>query len=82
MRGIQHRLLPVIAAPVACDFYGAIQDANLGVGSDQGQRKAHGFWRDGVVIEIEADINGLCRVHIHDAIGVGRMKRQRQQSCK
>ena len=45
---------------MAGDLGGAVEDADIGVGGDQGQRPAHGLGRDGIVIEIEMHVDRLC----------------------
>jgi hypothetical protein len=42
------------------DLGGSIQDAQVRVGSHQGQRPAHGLGRNGLVTEIEMDMDGFC----------------------
>ena len=49
---------------MAGDLGGAVQDADVGVGGHQGQRPAHGFGRDGIVVEIEMHVDGLAGAHL------------------
>ena len=44
------------------------------------QRPADGFRRDGVIVEIEAHVDGFVRTHGLDAVGGERMQRRRQQA--
>ena len=72
MRGIEHQLVAVVGAAMAGDLGSAIENAHGGVGGDQGQRAADGFRRDGVIVEIEAHIDGLARAHGLDrSVGKG-----------
>ena len=59
---------------------GAIQDADVRVGGDQGQRTPHGLRRDGIFVEIEVHVDGFTGLHRHNPIGVERMQRKRQQA--
>lgn len=52
--------LPAIPATlVACDFHRLIQDADRRIGGDERKRTANGPRRNGVVVEIGPDVNGL-----------------------
>ena len=77
---IQYRLVAVVAAAMAGDFLGSIQDTNPGVGGDEGEWTSNRIWRDGVVVEIKTDIDGLGRTNGNNQIGVKRMEWQRQQA--
>ena len=59
MRRVQDYLLPIIGAMMAGDLGGAVQDAYIGVGGQQGQRPTYGLGRNGIVIEIEMHVDGL-----------------------
>lgn len=59
---------------------GAIQNAHLGVGSQQRERLADFAWRNGVVVAVEADVDGLGRAHLFPAIERKRMRGQCQQA--
>ena len=78
MRRVQDRLLPVIGAMMSGDLSGAVQDAYIGVGSQQGQRPTHGLGRNGIVVEIEMHVDGLTGAHRLHPIGVAGMERKRQ----
>src|SRR5262249_2956164 len=80
MHGVQHLLLPVIAARMTRQFDGAIQDAERGVGGHQGERTADRFRRDGVIIEVEAHVDRLAGTDRLDAVGVEQMQGRRQQT--
>jgi len=62
------------------DLNGAVQDAYVGVGGQQGQRPADGLGRDGIVVAIETHVDSLAGAHRLDPIGVAEMERQRQQA--
>jgi hypothetical protein len=80
MLWIEHRLVAVVAAAMAGDLLASVQDANQGVGSYKGKLAPHCFRRDGVIVEIEANIDGFGRTHGQNQIGVERMRGQRQQA--
>ena len=61
-------------------IHGAIEDPHQGVGSHQCQEAPDGFRRNGVIVEIEADIDGLVRTHSFDSVGGERMQRRGQQA--
>ena len=65
---------------MAGDLGGAVEDADIGVGGHQGQRPAHRFGRDGIVIEIEMHVDRLARADLFCPIGVEGVERQRQQA--
>ena len=52
-------MVTVVGTPMASDFRNAVQNADLGIGGNQCELAANGFGRNGVVVEIEADIDGL-----------------------
>jgi hypothetical protein len=58
---------------VTGEFDGAIEDAHDSVGGDKCQLFSDCFGRDGVIVEIEADIDGLVRTHGLDPVGGKRM---------
>ena len=62
------------------DLLGSVQDTNPGVGGDQGEGTANGLGRDGIIVEIKADIDGLGGTNGKNQIGVEGMERQRQQA--
>ena len=80
MRGIEHELVAIIGAYMAGDLEGAIENAHTDIGGDQGQLASNRFRRDGVIVEIEAHIDGLARAHGLDPVGGERMQRRRQQA--
>jgi hypothetical protein len=80
MSGIKHELPSIPATLVACDFHRPIQDANRRIGGDERKRAANSPRRNGVIVEIEPDVNGLSRAHGFDAIGVERVQRECEQS--
>ncbi len=57
--GILDRFSAIVAAGMASDLAGAVEDADEMFGSDQGQDPAHPVMRDGVVIAVEAHVGGL-----------------------
>src|ERR1035437_662106 len=77
---IQHRLVAVVAAAMTGDHLVSVEDTNPCVGGDQGEWTSNRIWRDGVVIEIKADIDGLGRTNGNHQIGVEGMEWQRQQA--
>ena len=76
MSGIEHQLVAIIGARMAGDLERAIENAHGGIGGHQGQRTADRFRRDGVIVEIEAHIDGLVRTHGLDPVGGEGMQRQ------
>lgn len=60
MRGIKHELTAIVGARVTRNLVGAIQNAHECIGGGQSQLPPHGFGRDGILIQIEADIDGFC----------------------
>src|SRR3990172_11690725 len=77
--GILDLAVAVVAPPVASDFACAIEDADRGLGRNQAERTAHGAGRDRVVVEIEADVDGLVRPDRGDEVGLEGMDGQRQK---
>src|SRR5439155_1183895 len=80
MRRIEHGLVAVITADMTSDLDRSIQNAHAGIGSQQGQLPADRLRRNGIVVEIEAHIDGLAGTHRLDAIGGERMQSGRQQT--
>src|ERR1700683_233598 len=80
MRWIEHGLVSVITADMTSDLDRAIQNAHAGRGSQQRQLPADRFRRNGIVVEIEAHIDGLTGTHRLDAIGGERVQSGRQQT--
>ena len=63
MSRIQHQLVTVVSTMMPRDLRSPFQDSHQRVGSDNRQLTAHCFGRDRVVVEIESDVDGLCRPH-------------------
>ena len=80
MAGIEHLLLTVVTAYMAGNLGGAIQDAHGGGGGYQGERVAHRLRRDGVIVEVEAYVDGFAGTHGLHAVGVEGMKGERNQT--
>src|SRR3974377_2618404 len=80
MSRIQPLLMPVIAAVMTGDFLGSVQEANPGIGGNQGEWAANGLGRDGVIVEVKADVDGLGGTNGKNQIGIEGMLRQRQQA--
>ena len=80
MRGIEHQLVAVIGARMAGDLDGAIENAHAWYRRPPGQLASDRFRRDGVIVEIEAHIDGLVRAHRLDPVGGERMQRQEAAS--
>src|ERR1700733_12092882 len=79
MRRIEHWLTAVIGALMTGNLHRAIEDAHQSVGSRQSQRAPDGFRRNGVIVKVEAYINGLVRAHGLDAVGTKEVQRRRQE---
>ena len=73
MSGIEHELMAIPCARVAGDLNGAIENAYRCIGSRQCQLASDCFGWDGVIVKIEADIDGLVRTHGLDPVGGERM---------
>ena len=69
MSRIQHQLMTVVSCGDDGRSPRPFQDAHQRVGSDQRQLASHCFGRDRVIVEIEADIDGLRRAHGQNEIG-------------
>src|ERR1035438_9534839 len=80
MSRIQHLLMAVIAAVMTGDFLGSVQDANPGIGGEQGEWAANRLGRDGVVVEVKTDIDGLGGTNGKNQIGIQGMQGRRQQA--
>src|ERR1700689_4878482 len=79
MSGIEHQLVAIIGTYVAGDLAGTIENAHAGIGRDQGQLAPYRLRRNRVIIEVEANIDGLGGVHGLDSIGGERMPRGSKQ---
>ncbi len=62
------------------DLDGAIENTHAGIGCHQGQLAANGLRRDGVIVEIEAHIDGFVGAHGFDSISGERMQRKWKQA--
>src|SRR5258705_10701767 len=80
MDGIEHELVAIIGPYMTGDLDGAIDYAHAGIGGQQSQRLIHGPWRDGVAVEIEANVDGLVRTDRLDPVSGERMQSRRQQT--
>src|SRR5258708_37150752 len=80
MLRIEHRLMAVVAAAMAGDLLASVQDANQGIRCYEGQLAADRFWRDGVIVEVEANVDGLGRTNWQNQVGIERMRGQGQQT--
>jgi hypothetical protein len=63
---------------MAGDLLSSVQDTNPGIGGDQGERTANGLGRDGVIVEIKADVDGLGGTNGNHQIGIEGMPGQGQ----
>src|SRR5438128_411248 len=79
MSGIEHQLVAIVGAYMASDLDGTIENTHAGIGSNQGQLPPDRLRRDGIIVEIEANIDGLMGAHGLDSIGRKRMQRMRKQ---
>ena len=59
MFGEFDELMAVVGARVRSDLRGAVEQAGLGGRSDQGQGAAQNMGWYGVIVKVEADIDGL-----------------------
>ena len=80
MRGIEHELVAVVAACMPRDLERAIENPYGDIGGHQGQLATDRFRRDGVIVEIEANIDGLARAYGLDPVGGEDVQRRRQQA--
>ena len=80
MLRIEHNLMAVVATAMAGDLLASVQDANHSVGCDEGKLTPYRVRRDGVIVEVEAHIDGLGRTNRQHQVGVERMRGQRQQT--
>ena len=60
---------------MAGDLRSAFEDSHLCIGGDQRQLPADRFGRNRIIVEIEADIDGLRRPHRQNEICRERMQR-------
>ena len=72
--------MAVVSAWMAGDLRRAFEDSHQRVGGDQRQLATDGFGRNRVIVEIEANIDGLRRPHRQNEIGLERMSGLRQQA--
>ena len=80
MRGIEHELVTIIGPCMTGDFEGAIENPYRDIGGDQSQLASDRFRRDGIIVEIETNIDGLARAYGLDAVGREGVLRRRQQA--
>src|SRR5882672_8692494 len=80
MSRVQHELLPVVTAPVARNLHQTIEDPHFGGRSGESEHASHCGGRNGIVVEIETDIDGLAGANIDNFVGGERMERKRQQT--
>src|SRR6266403_1452912 len=80
MRGIEHQLVAVIGTYMAGDLDGTIENTQAGIGCNQDQLASDRLRRDGIIVEVEANIDGLVGAHGLDSIGGERMQRGRKQA--
>src|ERR1700694_4486428 len=57
VRGIKHQLPAIVGAAMVGDLLGTIQDAHSRFGSHQSERASHGLGRDGIVIQVETNVD-------------------------
>src|SRR5664279_678585 len=79
MSGIEHQLVAIVGTYVAGNLDGTIENTHAGIGCNQGQLASKRWRRDGVIVEIKANINGLVGAHDLDSIGWERVQRGRKQ---
>src|SRR5713226_70430 len=79
MSGIEHELVAIVGAYMASDLDGTVENTHAGIGCNQGQLASNRLRRDGVIVEIEANIDGLVGANGLDSIGGERMQRRRKQ---
>lgn len=70
MGWMEHLLMPVVAAGVARNFLSSMQDADHGIRGNQSEGAAERLGRDGVIVEIKADVGGFLRTNGKNQIGV------------
>jgi hypothetical protein len=80
MGGILDDLTAIVAAGMTGELGCAVEDADQGFGSDQGQRFTDAVVRDRVVIAVEADVGGLAGSDGAEEIALEAMLRQRQEA--
>jgi hypothetical protein len=76
VRRVVDPAVAIVGAAVLSDLASAVEHAQGGLGRDQGQGAADGAGRDRVVVEIEADVDRLCRADGDDEIGLEGMERK------
>ena len=76
MAGIEHLLLTVVGAGMTSDLARAVQQPDGDIGSHQRERPADSLRRDGVIVQIEADVDRLAGAHGFDPVGVEAMDGQ------
>jgi hypothetical protein len=77
---IQDQLMAIITTAMPRDFIAAVENAHGYFRGYENERTADGAGWNGVVVEIETDVDGLARLHGQDEIGFEPMRRQRQKA--
>src|SRR5271157_319149 len=80
MGGILDELMAVIGAAMRSDFGQAVEEADGGGRSDQRQRAAQRWGRDGIIIEVKADAKGLIGVNGAPHVAAEGVSGERQQA--
>src|ERR671927_1882152 len=80
MSWVQHQLVSIVGAKMTGDFRSAIDNPHQYVGSNQRQLAAHSFWRDRVIVLVEADVDGFGCPYGHHPFCAEGMQRRRQQA--
>src|SRR5580700_11187945 len=80
MRWVEHELMAIVSAIMQGDLECAIENAYGDIGSNQGELPPHRFRRDGVIVEIEAHVDGFARAYGLDPVGGEGVQRRRQQA--
>jgi hypothetical protein len=68
----------VVAAAVAGDFSHAVEQAHGGVRCRHDESSADQVGGDGVIVEVEADVDGLARAYGDEEVGFEGVSGQRQ----
>ena len=79
MRRIERQLVAIIRAMVPGDLEGAIENPYRDIAGHYSQWPSDRLRRDRVIVEIEANIDGLVRAHGLDPVGGESVQRRRQQ---
>lgn len=80
MRSVLDLAPAVVASHVSGDFDRAVEDAQVGLGRDEGEGFAHERRRDRVVVEVEADVRRLAaRNRLHEIAGEGMLWERQEE---